>query len=101
MYTGFAVVLSSGAAVAALFFAHGNEDASARRWTQLVIPAIFVIACAAMVIDTMLDAPKIALVGVLLIATGLPAYALCRRKVSREKILSPAYKFQPEEVSGD
>lgn len=101
MYTGFAVVLSSGAAVAGLFFAHGDEDASARRWTQLVIPAIFVIACAAMVIDTMLDAPKIALVGVLLIATGLPAYALCRRKVSREKILSPAYKFQPEEVSGD
>jgi APA family basic amino acid/polyamine antiporter len=94
MYTGFAVVLSSGAAVASLFFVRG-QPVGRRRWREFAIPAIFVVSCVAMVVDTILGAPRIALMGVLLIAAGLPAYALFRRRKS------VPCGFQPEEVAGD
>ncbi len=94
MYTGFAVVLSSGAAVAGLFLTR-DRSVDRRRWRRLVIPAIFVVSCFAMVVDTILGAPRIAFVGVLLIAAGLPAYALFRRRKTMPCL------FQTEEVAGD
>jgi len=79
MYTGFAIVLSSGAAVAGLFVLRRRGLTPVKR-SQLIVPAIFALASAAMVFDTVLEAPRIALIGVLLIAAGIPVYALCRRK---------------------
>lgn len=93
MYTGFALVLSSGAAVAALFFVR-QPDAPTRR-TQMILPAVFAFASVAMVVDTILKAPGIALVGVTLIAAGIPVYGWCRR--SREV----TYRLQAEEAGGD
>src|SRR5271165_557890 len=94
MYTGFAIVLSSGAAVAGLFVVQRRGLDAVKR-TKLVAPAVFVVACAAMVVNTVLDASRVAMVGVLLIAAGLPVYALCRRS-------SPArLALQPEEMPAD
>ena len=94
MYTGFAIVLSSGAAVAGLFVVQRRGLDAVKR-TKLVAPAVFVVACAAMVVNTVLDASRVAMVGVLLIAAGLPVYALCRRSSSARLAL------QPEEMPAD
>ena len=93
MYSGFALVLSSGAAVAALFFVR-QADAPAR-WTQMILPAVFVIASVAMVVNTIVKAPEIALVGVALIAAGIPVYGWGRR--SREV----TYRLHAQEAAGD
>jgi len=96
MYTGFAIVLSSAAAVAGLFVVqHTRKQTVPLRRTQLVVPGIFVLASGAMVIDTVLEAPKIALIGLMLIAAGIPVYALCRKSRSTRLAL------QPEEAAGD
>ncbi len=96
MYTGFAIVLSSAAAVAGLFVVQRRGLSAGRvKPSRLVVPAVFVLASAAMVVDTVLDAPRIALIGVLLIAAGIPVYAMCRRSNSAR--LAP----QPEEVAAD
>ncbi len=96
MYTGFAIVLSSGAAVAGLFVVQRRSKLAAPiKRARLLIPGIFVLASCALVIDTVLEAPKIALIGVLWIAAGIPVYAVCRRSSSARLAL------QPEEAAGD
>ena len=95
MYTGFAIVLSSGAAVAGLFVVQERHKRTLRHTPPMVVPGIFVLASTALVIDTVLEAPKIALIGVLLIAAGLPVYAVCRRSSSAQ------FALQPEEAAGD
>lgn len=96
MYTGFAIVLSSGAAVAGLFVVHRRgPGVRPVKWTRLVVPGIFVLASAALVFDAVLEAPRIALIGVLLIAAGIPVYALCRRRSSAAEQLA----LQPEAAS--
>ena len=96
MYTGFAIVLSSGAAVAGLFVVQRrSEHLGPIKRAQLLVPGIFVLASAALVVDTILEAPRIALIGVLLIAAGIPVYAACRRSSSARLTL------QPEEAAGD
>jgi basic amino acid/polyamine antiporter, APA family len=96
MYTGFAIVLSSGAAVAGLFVVQrrSNRTNPIKR-ARFLVPGVFVLASAALVVDTVLEAPKIALIGVLLIAAGIPVYAMCRRSSSARLTL------QPEEAAGD
>jgi len=95
LYTGFAIVLSSGAAVAGLFVVQRRNQLTATHHSHLLVPSIFVAASAAMVIDTILQAPKIALIGMFLIAAGLPVYFACRRSSSARLAL------QPEVVAGD
>lgn len=81
MYTGFAIVLSSGAALARLFLVHRRGLAAGPlSAAKLAAPAAFVLASAAMVVNTILDDPTVALFGVLLIAAGYPLYAWCRRR---------------------
>ena len=80
MYTGFAVVLSSGAAVAGLFVVrHRVQKIGRTSLANLAAPAVFVIASAAMVVNTLVNDPSVALVGVILIAAGYPLYVWCRR----------------------
>jgi basic amino acid/polyamine antiporter, APA family len=95
LYTGFAIVLSSGAAVAGLFIVQRRGFGSPVHRTKLVIPGVFVLASAAMVVDTILEAPRIALVGLLVIAAGIPVYALCR------KSSSVGCALRAEEVAAD
>ena len=96
MYTGFAIVLSSAAAVAGLFVVRQRRrQAVSIPRVQLIVPGVFVLASGAMVIDTVLEAPRIALIGVLLIAAGIPVYGACRRSSATRLTL------QPGEAAGD
>jgi hypothetical protein len=81
MYTGFAIVLSSGAAVAGLFVARRHELArDPKLWLTMIAPAIFTVAMAALVINAIVGAPKTALLGCALIAAGLPVFYWSRSR---------------------
>jgi len=80
-YTGFAVVLFSATAVAALFVLRRRNPTAARPFSALGYPwapAIFVIASAAMVASSFWRAPTSTLVGVGLILLGIPVYYFFR-----------------------
>jgi APA family basic amino acid/polyamine antiporter len=92
-YTGFAVVLFAGVAVAALFVLRSREPDAPRpfrAWGYPVAPAVFAIASALivgnalwndLVIPVMRDQPwGPAAAGLIVIALGLPAYWLFSRR---------------------
>lgn len=82
LYTGFTILLSSGAAVAGLFWVRRRElREQPKLWLQMLAPAVFAIACAAIVVNSFWGAPKTALLGCLLIAAGLPVFYWSRRRV--------------------
>jgi len=77
-YTGFALVLFSGIAVAALFVLRRREPDAPRpfrAWGYPVAPAVFVAASAVMVVNELWRSPRTAAAGVAVIAAGLPLYA--------------------------
>ena len=84
-YTGFAVVLFAGAAVASLFVVR-RRDAQPwpgyRVWGFPVTPAVFVIASALMLEATIAREPLPSLAGVALMAAGLPLYVWSKRSRS-------------------
>jgi APA family basic amino acid/polyamine antiporter len=76
-YTGFAVVLFAAVAVSAVFVLRRREPDAPRpfrAWGYPWAPAIFVIASAAMVVNEMIRNGATALVGVAVIAVGVPVY---------------------------
>lgn len=78
-YTGFAVVLFAGVAVAALFVLRRRErDAprAFRAWGYPWAPAIFIAASAAMVVNQIVRDGRMALIGLAVIAAGVPVYYL-------------------------
>jgi len=82
-YTGFAVVLFSGVAVAALFVLRWRHPGEARpfsAWGYPVAPAVFVAASAVIVLNELWRNPSTSLVGLAVIAAGLPVYFLMKRK---------------------
>ena len=80
-YTGFTILLSSGAAVAGLFVVRRRElRANPRLWLKMLAPAVFVAACAAIVVNTVWGDPRTALRGTVLIAAGLPVFYWSRRR---------------------
>jgi basic amino acid/polyamine antiporter, APA family len=83
MYTGFAIVLSSGAAVAGLLVLERRKLHKSRRLRiRMLIPLAFVVASMAMVVNAIVEAPKTALLGVLFISAGLPIYFWCEWRQS-------------------
>jgi APA family basic amino acid/polyamine antiporter len=85
-YTGFAVVLFAGIAVAALFvLRHREPDAPRpfRAWGYPWAPAIFVGASALMVVNEMLRNGATALVGLGVIGLGIPVYFVFKRRSPR------------------
>jgi APA family basic amino acid/polyamine antiporter len=82
-YTGFAVVLFAGVAVAALFALRRREPDAPRpfrAWGYPLAPAIFVLASAAMVLAEMYRNGATALAGLAVIAVGAPVYLLIRSR---------------------
>ena len=78
-YTGFAVVLFSAIAVVCVFVLRRREPDAPRpfrAWGYPWAPAIFVIACAAMVVNEMIRNGATAITGVAVIAAGIPVYFL-------------------------
>jgi APA family basic amino acid/polyamine antiporter len=81
MYTGFAILLCSGAAVAGLFVVRRRELRSdPGLWLKMLAPGVFVIVCAAIVADVVVGDPKTALRGIALILAGLPVFFWSRRR---------------------
>ena len=83
-YTGFAVVLFAGAAVASVFVFRRRDVhpwTGYRVWGFPVVPAVFVIASAWMLEATIAREPLPSLAGVALMAAGLPLYAWWKRGV--------------------
>ena len=82
-YTGFAVVLFSGVAVAALFVLRARDPQAPRIFSALgypLAPAIFVIASLLIVANAIATDPRPSGAGVLIILAGLPLYALFARR---------------------
>ena len=94
-YTGFAVVLFAGVAVSALFVLRGREPNAPRpfkAWGYPVAPAVFTLACIAIVGNALwndLVEPLVqhaplgpSAAGILIIAAGIPLYLVMSRRSS-------------------
>jgi APA family basic amino acid/polyamine antiporter len=82
-YTGFAIVLFSGIAVAGVFvlrYRHPDEPRPYRAWGYPISPAIFVVAAVAMLVNEIWARPGPALAGVAVILAGVPLYLWFRRQ---------------------
>ena len=85
-YTGFAVVLFSGVAVAALFVLRRREPSAVRpfrAWGYPVAPAIFVLASAVMVLNEVWRNPGPSATGLVVIGAGIPLYLWMTRALRR------------------
>jgi APA family basic amino acid/polyamine antiporter len=81
-YTGFAIVLFAGIAVSALFVLRRRDRGATRGFSAMGYPwapAIFVVACAAMVANSFWRDPSSSLAGAALIGLGVPVYFAIRR----------------------
>lgn len=83
VYTGFAVILFAGLAVAALFVLRRGRNSSMPGWGYPVAPALFVLASLAIVANAIRERPLPSVAGLLVIGAGVPVYFLFRRKVER------------------
>ena len=78
-YTGFAVVLFSGIAGVSLFVLRHRQPEQVRpvmAWGYPVMPALFVLASALIVVNAVWRNPGPTATGLLIIAAGLPLYAI-------------------------
>ena len=81
-YTGFAVVLFAGVAVASLFVLRRRDPDAARpfqAWGYPVAPFVFVVASLLIVLNALWRSPLTSGAGVLVIVAGIPIYLLMRR----------------------
>ena len=80
-YTGFAVVLFSGIAVASVFVLRRREpeaDRPFRAWGYPAAPAAFVLASAVMVGNEIWRNPQPSIAGLAIIALGVPVYKIAK-----------------------
>jgi len=87
IYTGFGIMLSSGATVTALYVIRHRRGLRGDSVRTLVIPAFFSVASALMIGNALYRAPKPSLIGLLLIAAGVPLFIFSRRKDAGEALL--------------
>jgi APA family basic amino acid/polyamine antiporter len=91
-YTGFAVVLFNGIAVAALFVLRRrapHEPRPFRAWGYPVAPFVFAVASLLIVINALWGSPATSGAGLLVIASGVPIYFL-ERWIGRSGARAPA-----------
>jgi APA family basic amino acid/polyamine antiporter len=82
-YTGFALVLFAGIAVASLFVLRRRERNASRpfhAWGYPWAPALFVAASAAMLVNEMIRTGPTTLAGLAVIAAGVPVYFTFARR---------------------
>lgn len=75
-YTGFAILLFSGIAVAGLFIVRRRDGphAAVTAWGYPLVPGAFVLTCGAAVVNAIIRAPGPSLAGLAVILSGLPIY---------------------------
>jgi APA family basic amino acid/polyamine antiporter len=82
-YTGFAVVLFSGVAVAALFVLRFREPSAPRPFRAVgypLAPAVFILASLAIVINAVYSDPGVTGAGLGVIGAGVPLYVWLTRR---------------------
>ena len=82
-YVGFSITLFLGMAVAAVFVLRRRDPDAPRPFRTIgypVIPAIFVLACFAIVVNSFVTDTRRTLIGAAVIAAGIPLYAFFRRR---------------------
>jgi len=92
-YTGFAVVLFAGVAVMSVFVLRRREPHAPRpfkAWGYPVLPALFVIASALMVVSEMMREPKPAVAGLAVIAAGIPVHFFFVARKAKRVLTSPS-----------
>ena len=97
-YTTFAVVGSyaaTGAALIVLRWKRPELPRPYRAWGYPVVPLLFTAVSIAFLVNTVLEKPREALTGSLLIALGLPAYAFWRRRRPLAEAARPAVDAVP------
>jgi APA family basic amino acid/polyamine antiporter len=86
-YTGFAITLFAGAAVAAVFVLRSREPTASRPFKALGYPwtpALFVAVSVVMVVNALYRDPATAGLGALVILAGVPLYFYFRRNLRAE-----------------
>ena len=78
IYTGFAIVISSAATVPALFVIRRRRGLHPHLVRTLAVPGAFFLASLLIAVNALYRAPKPSLIGLLLIAAGIPAFILSR-----------------------
>jgi APA family basic amino acid/polyamine antiporter len=92
-YTGFAVVLFAGVAVAGLFVLRLREpkrELPYRAWGYPIAPALFVIVSVTIVVNAMVSDPVPSLAGVGIISAGIPLYLYFKRCARISRIATAA-----------
>ena len=82
-YTGFAITLFLGIAVAAVFVLRSREpnaERPFRAWGYPLFPGLFVVASAAILVNALWNGPDAALASAAVMALGLPLYFWFRRR---------------------
>ena len=82
-YTGFAIVLFAGVAVASLFVLRWRDPSAPRPFKAIgypVAPAIFVIACFLIVVNAIYSRPGPTGAGLLVMGAGIPLYLWLTRR---------------------
>ena len=88
-YTGFAVVLFAGVAVASLFVLRHRDPEESRpfkAWGYPAAPLVFVVGSLLIVLNALWRSPVTTGAGVIVIVAGVPIYLLMRRRVSGSRI---------------
>ena len=81
-YTGFAIMLFSGIAVASLFVLrrrNPDEPRPFRAWGYPLFPAVFAVGALLIVVNAIAEAPARSLTGMAIMGAGLPLYWWMRR----------------------
>ena len=82
-YVGFSITLFLGVAVAAVFVLRAREPDAPRPFKAIgypVTPAIFVVVSLAIVLNAYYSAPRVTLLGTLIILAGIPLYLFFTRR---------------------
>jgi APA family basic amino acid/polyamine antiporter len=85
-YVIFASVVFHAMIAAAVFVFRRRRPGAPRpyrAWGYPVVPALFILACLLLVGNTLQASPRESLFGLAIVALGLPAYAVFRRRSSR------------------
>jgi basic amino acid/polyamine antiporter, APA family len=80
-YTGFAVILFSSLAVLSLFFVRrsSRQEIKFRAWGYPWAPAVFCVVGFAIVVNALIQAPKVASAGLAVMLAGIPIYWWVKR----------------------
>ena len=95
IYTGFAIVLSSGATVTALYVIRRRRGLRERSLRTIAVPGVFFLACLLMVANAVYRAPKPSFIGLFVIAAGIPVFLFSRKRYAHS-MMSPSIRAEAE-----